>query len=353
VRRRCLALGGCLALLAVGLNGFVRSPFASAHTYVKGHDNSTNPIHDGHWDHGDPNAGEFGSEDGLHGYYYLSISTTGSDPANTYAWCEVYSPGEWLIEIDPAGSTTPLISGTFHASGGRVFWGPVATGTKLSCRIANLNGSGGIQKDYAEFNSGSPNDANSDCGGPGVVLDPNTGSAPVEPPESINVGPAVPNHCQSPTAVQGTASVPISRTYIFFPAIIGQAYKVRTYATGDLTAIDIHTHNTAGVMTITDLHGHLLHGVTWGHPDPNPETTYNGFTAADAGVQPPGTYLVTYSKPPGYTVHERDCLGALLVNGAGPAAAPPPLRFLGAYPGPAAGPLLPVNAAPMATSTSC
>jgi hypothetical protein len=295
---------------------------------MPGHDNSTNPAHDGHWDHGDPNSGMFGSANGLHGYYYLDIYTKGSHPRKTYAWCEVYSPGDWLIEIDPAGSITPLISGTFHGTGGRVFWGPVPAGTDLLCRIADINANGRIQKDYAEFNSGSPGDANSDCGGPGVVIDPNTGAAPIEPPETINVGPAVLNSCSTPTTVKGTATLPVSNQWIFLPDIIGQAYQVTTTVTGDLTAINIHTHETPGMLTITDQHGNVLHGTTWGHPDPNPEITYDGFTAADAGVQPPGTYLVTYSLPPNTPrVHESDCMGVLLVQGSGPSGTATPLAL--------------------------
>jgi hypothetical protein len=293
-----MLMGALLALLPGVASGAEAPTLKLAQeSPTNGHDNTTASRHDRQWTHGDPNAGIFGNSMPSSNYYYLDITMAGK-----YAWCEVYTPGDWKIDILPADSVSniPFITGHFHGTGGRVFYHGF-TGKPVRCRVSNISPYGFIQKDYAELNSGNPGDLNSDCGGPGPVVDPNTNSEPVEPPESINVGPAVPNQCQHPTTIRGAAApAPCSATTYFGDATSG-AYELSVLTRGDLTVISLHgSHGTPATMSVTDTTGHVINNPRWGsNPDPNPATTTSGFTAVDAGVVSPGAYFIYYSGPPG------------------------------------------------------
>jgi hypothetical protein len=200
--RRAAACLLSVAVAAVAWN-VVSVRTVSANTFLPCHDNTTASDHVGHWTHGDPATGIPGDPSGGSGYYYLSVKACGPILEGT-----VYSPGEWDIDISPNfDHTNELANAQFHGTGGRVFITNAVAGQNYRLRVANISNHV-TQKDYAEFNSGSPGDGQGDCGGPGREIDPNTGGTPVEPaptpglPEmgcgSASAGSVVPVSNQQP-----------------------------------------------------------------------------------------------------------------------------------------------------------
>ncbi len=281
-----------LSLLSVGLA--VQSPVAAHANYPIGHDNTTASSHDYAWTHGDPNTGLIpGNGNAANSYYYLKIYAAGPT-----VFCEVYSGGAWLIELEDVNKNV-LASTTTTNTGARVYITNGVTGNLYQCRIANI---GTVpQKDYAELNSGAVGDTyTSDCGGPGPVWDPNFNEAPMEPV----LTPGMPvNGCDNPTTVTYSTGdprlspPPDQHNYDLGP-VQSQTYTVTTTRTGDLTAFAfVGSQGTNATINITDSHGVTVNGLKWGDMDPNPKTMNQEWADADAGVQPPGTYQIHYTGP--------------------------------------------------------
>lgn len=196
-RSKAAAVGGALVILTAGviLGNVTRGNNApavdnstvelkNASTFLQCHDNTTAAVHVGHWTHGDPNIGLPGDPSGGNGYYYLSITACGP-----LVYGEVYSPDprssnastyKWDIDISPGyDHLTELAAATWTGAGGRVYITNAIPGAQYRLRVANISTS--THADYAEFNSGPVGGTDADCGGPGIVRDPNTGTAPVEP----------------------------------------------------------------------------------------------------------------------------------------------------------------------------
>lgn len=285
-------------VLAMALIAVVRAgtqPVAHA-AYSYGHDNSTNPAHAHAWTHGDPNTGdEAGNGKSNSGYYYLKAFAAGSN-----VWCEVYTSGSWLIQLED-GNKNVLAQTTTTNAGGRAFITNAVRGNLYMCRISDI-GSQPL-KDYAELNSGAPGDVTtSDCGGPGPVWDPNFNAPPMEPAET----PGMPlNGCANQTTVKYLASDPRSappahQQSIAAGPIVGPkvTYTFTTTHAGDITAFAFFGNKgVSATLVLTDLQGNVLNGQKWGARTANPNTMNQEFVGADAGVQPAGTYRVTYTGP--------------------------------------------------------
>lgn len=184
----CAFLGVMAGAVAFAITDTPILKATQASTFLQCHDNTTAPIHTGHWTHGDPNIGLPGDPNGGNGYYYLSITACGP-----LVYGEVYSPDPrsadastyaWDIDISPGyDHLNELASAQWHGSGGRVFITNATPGAQYRLRVANI--STRTVKDYAEFNSGPIGGTDADCGGPGPVRDPNTGGPPVEPAPQV------------------------------------------------------------------------------------------------------------------------------------------------------------------------
>lgn len=259
--------------------------------YSVGHDNSTAPHN---WTHGDPNTGDapgFGSSGD--GYYYLKAYSAG-----TAVWCEVYTGGAWLIQLETSSKHVIAQVRTVNA-GGRVFTTHAHPGSLYFCRISDV----GAQplKDYAELNSGNPGDVtNSDCGGPGPVVDPNFNEAPMEPAET----PGMPvNGCAQRTTVPYAAgdprlSLPPQQSADLGPIVNHAAYRFTVAQACDLTASAFYGHQGhPATLAITDLAGNIVNSVKWGAMEANPDRATQEFVGADAGMVAPGTYVVHYAGP--------------------------------------------------------
>lgn len=285
--RRSMVLLALLALLV--------HPAAPAHAnYAFGHDNTTNPAHDYFWTHGGPNSGNApGNGQSSNGYYYLKVYAAGP-----VVFCEVYTGGDWLIQLEDANKHV-LSQLRTSSTGGRVFITTATPGKLYQCRISDVGSQ--AQRDYAELNSGALNDTHtSDCGGPGPIIDPNTGQAPMEPAPT----PGMPvNGCDTPTTVKYIPGDPRSLPPVHEQHALGliasnHTYTVTTTLAGHLTAFGFYGHQgSAATLTITDTQGNILNGEKWGDRVPNPKTMTQEFVEADAGVQPAGTYLIHYSGP--------------------------------------------------------
>jgi hypothetical protein len=282
-----LALTLAAAQMA-GLSGMAPTAHAQAFT---AHDNTT-ASHN--WTHADPNTLDppgFGKAGD--GYYYLKMKAAG-----TAVWCEVYTGGDWDIALEN-GNKHVLAETHTSGVGGRVFITNAKPGNLYMCRIANI---GNLpERDYAELNSGNPGDVtNSDCGGPGAVVDPNFDAAPMEPLET----PGMPiNGCAQRTTVPYVAGDP----RLVFPSeeafTLGTnkgnpTYSLTTQAACDLTAATFFgNQGHAGTLTITDASGAVVNGRKWGAAEANPGVMTQEFVGADAGVLAPGTYHVHYNGP--------------------------------------------------------
>ena len=256
-----------------------------------GHDNSTAP-HD--WTHGDPNVGDApGNGVARNGYYYLKMRAAG-----TATWCEVYTGGDWLIQVED-GHKTVLAQTRTHTTGGRAFITTARPGALYLCRISDIGDE--ALKDYAEFNSGDPGDVTtSDCGGPGIVLDPNFNAPPMEPAPA----PGMPrNGCADPTTVpyhtgDPRLSPPQELSVDLGPLHPGGVSTITTQRACDLTSFAFFGHQgRAARIVITTPSGQVINGPKWGAQTPNPNTENQEYVGADAGVVGPGTYVIHYTGP--------------------------------------------------------
>jgi fibronectin type 3 domain-containing protein len=294
-------------LVASACIGFSAAPALA--DYPTGHDNTTNPAHMGLWTHGDPNTGLIpGSTSD--GYYYLRAHSDGR-----FVWCEVYSGGDWQIQlIHGAGNAPVEAQKDFHGTGGRVAVTDGVAGDVYGCRISNISATvangGQVQKDYAELNSANSSDVmtTGDCGGPGPASDPNFGGiTPMEPappdpfPNGCSGGPSGPggpgDEPYNASSLQ--VSPPVSQSFaVGAVASGGHAYTVTTTYPGDLTAVAfIGNKGTSGTLTIENSSGHVVNGQKWGARTANPHTQNQEYVGADAGVQPAGTYRIVYDGP--------------------------------------------------------
>ena len=119
--------GGLTAL------GFVVAQLAYAN-YPKGHDNATNPAHMGVWTHGDPNTGLIPGSTSDGDYYLRAF------PDGDHVWCEVYSGGNWQVQLIHGGGNSPVVAQSdFHGTGGRVAITNGTAGNLYGCRISNIS----------------------------------------------------------------------------------------------------------------------------------------------------------------------------------------------------------------------
>jgi len=300
---RCLATALGVALLGVLLvtvaptigrslaQSSASAPVALA-DYPLGHDNSTNPAHV--WTHGDPNVGDApGNGVARNGYYYLKVRAAG-----TAVWCEVYSGGSWLIQLETASKQVIAQLRTI-TTGGRVFTRHAHPGALYLCRISDV-GSQAL-KDYAEENSGAPGDRMaSDCGGPGPVWDPNFNAPPMEPAPTLGM-PV--NGCADPTTVPYHAgdprlSPPQEVSVDLGPLHSGDVSTITTQYACDLTAFAFFGHQgRPATIAITSSSGQVVNGPKWGAQTPNPNSGDQEYVGADAGVVPSGTYVIHYTGP--------------------------------------------------------
>jgi hypothetical protein len=94
-------------LIAIPLIGVMQSETVSAQVFLQCHDDSRDPIHNGHWTHGDPNTGLPGDPRGNNGYYYLAITactTTLTGGADLTGIVHGKAPRDgihWRIDITP------------------------------------------------------------------------------------------------------------------------------------------------------------------------------------------------------------------------------------------------------------
>jgi hypothetical protein len=259
-----------------------------------GHDNTTAPWHDYKWTHGGPNSGNFpGNGNSGTGYYYLKMYAAGP-----VVFCEVYSAGDWLIQLEDANKNV-FMQLTTSGAGGRVYMTNATTGALYQCRISDIGSQ--PQKDYAELNSGALGDTHtSDCGGPGPVWDPNFDAPPMEPAPTSGMPT---NGCDHRSAVAYVSTdprvSPPAQEGHDLGAISGNhTYTFTTTRAGDLTAFAfVASQGTSATITITNSSGQTINGVKWGDEMVNPKTMNQEFVEADAGVQPAGTYHVVYSGP--------------------------------------------------------
>lgn len=319
-----------LVLALAGIIGTQQTSPAHA-TYANGHDNSTAVSHVLAWTHGSPNTGlapGFGSSG--NGYYYLKADAP--QGATIDGNCEVYSPGDWLIQFEDA-SKHVLMQTTTHGTGGRAWATGLHAGALYQCRISDIGAN--VQKDYAELHLWDDGDlTTSDCGGPGVVLDPNFNQRPMEPAHTAGL-PA--NGCNGVpgadpyNAADPRASVPPQEQHDLGAIVGGHVYTFTTSQAGDLTAFAFYGHQgSRATISITDANGTIVNGPKWGAQTPNPMTMTQEYVGADAGVQPAGTYQIHYSGPSN-TQH----LWALVVasaTGAAAAVAPTSLHGATIYP---------------------
>ena len=292
-----------LALAGVGAIGTT----GIAHAALSSHDNTTGTAHIGRWTHGDPNTGLIpGSTSD--GYYYIDVSAGGQ-----YVWCEVYSAGNWQVQLIHGGSNMPVVAQSdFHGTGGRVAITNATPGDEYRCRISNISPSvahgGQVQKDYAELNSANSSDVmtTGDCGGPGPNIDPNFFEDPMEPaaadpfPNGCATGPDAPHGDAAPVAGDPRLSPPTSESFDLGPAASGgRTYTITTHYRGDITAVAfIGNTGTNGTLTIENSSGQVVNGQKpGGIKTANPNTQNAEFVGADAGIQPAGTYRVVYNGP--------------------------------------------------------
>lgn len=286
---RIILLALILLMVAVAAIQLV-APTAHAQASY-GHDNSTAPHT---WTHGDPNTGDapgFGSFG--NGYYYLKAYSVG-----TAVWCEVYTGGAWLIQLETSSKRVLAQLRTVN-TGGRVFITNAKPGALYLCRISDV----GTQplKDYGELNSGDPgNTTTSDCGGPGPVVDPNFNEPPMEPAET----PGMPvNGCAQRTTAPYTPgdprlSSPTEQYANLGPIVNGATYRFTTQQTCDVTAFAFYGHQgSRATILITDLDGNVVNGPKWGAETPNPDSATQEFVGADGGLLAAGTYVVRYHGP--------------------------------------------------------
>jgi hypothetical protein len=291
-----VALVLALTLAAAQLSGLTGALPTAHAAYSIGHDNTTNPAHADAWTHGDPNTGDapgFGSFG--NGYYYLKAYAAGNN-----VFCEVYTGGTWLIQLETSSKHVLSQLRTVN-TGGRVFITNGHAGALYFCRISDV----GTQplRDYAELNSGpTGNTTTSDCGGPGPVWDPNFDEIPMEP--APTAGMPI-NGCNGhPGAAPYVAgdprlSPPPAQTAALGPIKGGAVYAFTiSGAACDLSAGAFYGHQgTRATLTITDTSGAVVNGVKWGAMESNPRSETQEFVGADAGVLAPGTYDVHYAGP--------------------------------------------------------
>jgi len=284
-----------LFLLALPPMAVGARPTAIAHADAPfGHDNTTNPAHAAAWTHGDPNTGDapgFGAAND--GYYYLKIRAAGHA-----VWCELYTGGAWRVQLMTSNKRV-LAQLTTVNTGGRVFITDATVGALYLCRISNI---GRLPlDDYAELNSGDPgNRTTSDCGGPGPVWDVNFDEPPMEPAPT----PGMPvNGCASPTTVPYAVGDPRllpppeqSTDLGFIHA--GAVYPFTAARVCHLTVSDFFGHQgQPATLAITNRAGQIVNGPKWGAQTPNPDTMRQEYVGADAGVVPPGTYVIHFTGP--------------------------------------------------------